>query len=311
MRVLSLVITLLSLVNCQNILSQKRNIKVTSKRNPDKSVDISYDKTLPGSYYIMVEFSDIENCSQSDFNKVIKYNSGKLVTLKPIDFNEHINFSYSYSYIRGHPNPKVDENFTYVLPFKKGEHIKIYESTNLKETYFNAKKDLKWKSFVVDRDYADTIYNMRKGIVVDIKAKYKTTPSDTYVYTSKMNSVTVEHKDGTVSRYIGFKKESIFVKLGQTVYPQTKLGALDIFNDSTYRLYFDVAYLKKVDFDEKKLINSESQREHVTPLFFSSNGSIKLNHNKVYTVEINESVLFEEFTKKEKKKYKNSPQIFE
>jgi hypothetical protein len=56
--------------------------------------------------------------------------------------------------------------------------------------------------------------------------------------TSKTNSITVEHEDGTIDVYKGFHKNSIFVKLGQSVYPQTNLGVLEEFNLGVYRADF-------------------------------------------------------------------------
>lgn len=297
----------------QNILAQNRNIEVTSTRNADKSVDINYTKKLPGSYYVRVEFTSLNNCHQPDFETLIKNSSGTLIRLKPLNSNQPINYSYKFSSILGDPNAKVDENFIYVIPFKIGKTVKIKESTNLKETYFNADKDENWKSYIVDRVAADTIYSMRKGIVIERIDEFKTDSLDAYRYTSKMNRITIEHNDGTISRYIGFNKKSMFVKLGQTVYPQTKLGVLDFFNNSNYRLYFDVARLKKVDFNamNKRTLSSEGLREHITPYFYRSDKPINLNKNSDNLVEIDDATHFKEFTKKELKNYKKNPQLFE
>lgn len=314
MKIRPYLIALLFVLGINQLLtSQNKDIEITIKRNDDKTVDLSYKKKLPGSYYIKLEFTNLQNCYQKDYTKVIKHTSGRLLTLRPINEKQHINFSYRVNYVKGHPNPKVDKDFKYVLPFKNGKEIKVLESTNLNETYFNAKKDSKWKSFIVDRTKADTIYSMRKGIVTEIKSDFKTDSTDAYVYTSKLNKIVVEHEDGTFSRYIGFNKTSIFVKLGQTVYPQTKLGVLDIFNNSTYRLYFDVAFLKDIDFNliKNRKMSSDNLSEHVTPYFYSSNGPVQLKHNNEYVVEIDELTLLKEFSRKEKKKYKKNPKIFE
>ncbi len=307
-------ITFLTILSInEKLLSQNKNIEITYRRNSDKSVDISYTKELPGSYYVKLEFPTLENCYQSDFEGVVKNSSGRIIKLEPINKEQHVNFSYKLSSIRGNPNPKIDKNFNYVLPFKIGTSIKIIESTSLKEKYFNAEKDLNWKSFIVDRITADTIYSMRKGIVIDIIDEFKADPLDAYIYTSEMNKIFIEHNDGTIAKYVGFNRKSIFVKLGQTVYPQTKLGVLDIFNNSVYRLYFDISYLKNVDFDssEKRTLSSESQMEHIKSYFYSSIKPITLKNNSEYIVEIDEIIRFKEFTKREKKMYMKTQQTYE
>lgn len=312
-RILGLMTFLMILGLNQKLLCQNTNIEITPKRNPDKSVDFYYTKKVPGSYYLKIEFPTLENCYQTDFEGVVKNNNGRLFKLEPINKQQHVNFSYTVFSVRGNPNPKIDKNFVYVLPFKAGTSIDILKSTSLKEEYFNAKKNPNWNSFIVDRVSADTIYNMRKGIVTEVIDEFKTDSLDAYKYTSKMNKILIEHDDGTISSYTGFNNKSIFVKPGQTVYPQTKLGVLDIFNNSVYRLYFDVHYLKKINFDstEKRTLSSEDQSEHLNPYFYSSNGPVTLNNNSKYIVEIDETVRFKEFTKREKKTYKKSPQTFE
>ena len=311
-KILYVITIFLILGNYQNICAQTNNIKITYVRNPDKSIDFSFTKELPGSYFIKLEFPTLENCYQSTVKKVVENSSGNLIKLRPINDQNHIVFSYKYSSIRGKPNPKIDKDFNYVLPFKVGETVKIIEAISLKEKYFNAEKSTNWKSFIVDRNSADTICNMRKGIVIEIINKFETDSLDMYRYTSSMNKILVEHSDGTVAYYTGFNKNSIFVKLGQTVYPNTKLGTLSIFNNAIYRLYFSVSYLKDASLNtgEERTLKSDSRLEHVNPYFYSSNGPILLQHSNEYLVEMDENTRFKEFTKRERKKFKKDAQAF-
>ncbi|WP_372745116.1 hypothetical protein [Lutibacter sp.] len=311
-KIRSWLIILLSIIGINNkLISQNSEITVKAERKQDKTVDISYSKNVPGSYYLKVNFTQLENCYPSKFEGVIKNTTGNLLKLSPINKELNINFSYTYSFIRGNPNPKVNESFLYILPFKKGDSVKILESTQLSEKYFDAEKDSHWKSFIVNRKNADTIYCMRKGIVVEIKDDFKPETFD-YTYTSKLNRIVVEHDDGTVARYIGFNKDLITVKLGQTVYPQSKLGVLELFDNELYRLYFDVSFLKEIDFNELKNLNlkSESQSEHINPYFFSKEGGLQLVGSKDYVVEFDEALFFEEFSKREKKMYAKNPLDF-
>ena len=155
---------------------------------------------------------------------------------------------------------------------------------------------------------------MRKGIVVKITNEYK---ADTLLekrFTSKRNSIVIEHSDGTYASYTGFKKDSIFVELGQIAYPQTKLGIIDVFNNGQYRLSFSIYYLinNNLDFKEKQTLkNVKSRNKFLTPYFSTEHGIIKLTPNKKYIVAFNEPILFKELTKREKKKYKKNPNIFD
>jgi len=297
-----------------NLISQEKNIEITYKRNDDKSVDINYKKKLPGSYYLKLDFTLLENSYQSTFKGVIKNNSGNITRLRPINKNEHINFSYKYTTIIGNPNSKADSLFKYVLPFKKGKKVTIDEATNLGEKYFGSERPVNWKSYVVYMDSPDTICNMRKGIVVKITDKYESDTLFEKSYTSKRNAVIIEHSDGTYASYTGFKKNSIFVKLGQTVYPQNNLGMIDIFNTGKYRLSFAIYHLIDSDLknpQKQNLKNQKNRYAFLTPYFITENGNEKIKARKEYTTFSIEKIRFKEFTKRELKKYKKNPQLFD
>lgn len=313
-------ITLLTIISFnQKLLSQNKNIEIKYERNPDKSVDISYTKELPGSYYLKLEFTTLTNCSESrSVEQVIKNSSGTIIKLRPINSDQHITFSYKYSSLVGNPNPKIDSLFNYTMPLKKGKKVKFVEAFYLSERLFGSEKPSDWKSYFIYRKKPDTICSMRKGIVVQIVNEFETDTLIKKSYSNQSNSIRVEHSDGTYAFYGGFKKNSIFVKLGQAVYPQTKLGILDTWNTDKYRLSFSMSYLndtksknKTKNKTKQNLKNQKSSYTYLTPYFMTENGSQKLKPKTKYIVTSNEKTLFEEFTKREKKKYKKNPELFE
>ena len=304
--ILLTVVCLSSAAFCQN-----KNIIVTAKQNPDHSVEFSYTKELPGSYMLNVDFTTMENSFSNGFHGVVKNSSGRLLKLSPSNTSQYINYRYSISYMRGDPNPKVDSNFVYVLPFKKGSDVKIKETFNLSERYLNSEKRPNWKSFIADRAEPDTVYAMRKGIVIEIIDTF-TPDSLEYNYTSSMNRVIVEHDDGTSSHYSGFNKAKILVKVGQVVYPQTQLGVLEIFNKEFYRLYFDVSYLKEVDLKGKidAPFNEKYKQTHINPYFYNASGPLFLKGNEKYVVDFDDAIFLKEFTNREKKLFQKNPGSF-
>jgi hypothetical protein len=286
--------------------AQVQNITITSKVNPDKSVDLYYEKKLPGSYFISLEFLNISNCDTDQYKTVVTNYSGSLLKLLPINKNQGIGYSLRYYSIIGNPNPKVDSDFQYVLPFKNGKKIKINEASYIGEKYFGSEKPKNWTDYIVNSESPDTLYCMRKGIVVKIENEYDADTSIEVNYTSKRNSITIEHGDGTFARYVGFQKNSIRVRLGQTVYPQTQLGILEVFNKNKYRGSFSVYFLSDKDIkshQNETIKNYVSNYEYITPNFATQEGTIKVESGKEYTSLYNETLLLQELTHSEKKKY--------
>lgn len=297
----------------QSIYTQNNKIEITYERKNDQSVDFHYKKNVPGSYYLTLEFDNLTNCNDSrTYKKVIKDDSGSLFTLKPYNTNQGISFSYKIKYIIGNPNPKINENITYTLPFKTGKSVKIFEASNLGEKYFGSKKPINWKSFVVISKQPDTIYSMRKGIVVEIIDDYKNDDELNKTYTSKGNLIIIEHKDGSYATYKGFDKNQIFLKLGQKVYPHTALGKLEKINKTDYRLDFNTFhYLENLLDDTKStLANRNHKIKYIDPNFFMDNSTKKIKSNENYKVSFNEEVKLQEFSKREKKKYNKNPNNF-
>lgn len=307
MKITTFIITLFIL--SQTIHAQNKKIEITYKRNSDQSIDFYYKKNAPGSYFIELEFNRLENCSNSKtYKKVIKYSSGSLITLKPLNKSKGISFSYKTKYILGNPNPKLKNNITYVLPFKTGKQVKILEASNVGEKYFGRKKPIDWKSFIVYSNEPDTIYSMRKGTVVRVINKYKNDEKFNKSFTSNRNHVLIEHKDGSYATYKGFDKNQIFVKLGQEVYPHTSLGKLEKFNKTNYRLDFNIFhYLKNLlDGNKNTFTNRNHKTKYLNPNFFIDNSNKKIKSKDTYKVLFNEEVKLQEFSRREKKKYRKN-----
>lgn len=298
----------------QVIYAQKENIEITYERKSDQSVDFYYKKNVPGSYYVTLEFDKLTNCTTNyTYKKVIKNSSGFLFTLKPSNKNKGISFSYKIKYIIGNPDPKIDNEIIYALPFKTGKTVKILEASNVGEKYFESKKPIDWKSFIVYSNEPDTIYAMRKGVVIRIIDKYINNDKLNKTYTSERNSILIEHIDGSYASYKGFDKNQIFVKLGQKVYPHTVLGKLEKFNKTNYRLDFNTFHYLENLLDDKKstLKNRNHKRKYLNPNFFTDNINKKIESRESYNVSFSEEIKLQEFSRREKKKYKKKPNTFE
>jgi hypothetical protein len=304
--------SLLFLLFFQISIGQTNKIKIDYKINSDNSIDFSYTKNVPGSYTLYLTFPKLTNTYPTSFKDVIKYNTGKLVSLYPINKRKSISFSYNVSYIQGVINPKkIDENFIYALPFKTGSTLKIQELKYLGETYLNTSAPKNWKSyeFITSKD---SVLSVRKGLVVKVINNYKETHNN--FYTSKKNSVLVEQPDGSFAYYSNFKKNGIFVKEGQTIYPHMPIGVLPATkaNANCY-LYLGIYYLSNPNFNKRKSKNINNQQNlasYIIPKFLTDKGVVTLEPNTTYQVKFNEDLYIKEFSKKEKRKLKKGIKLY-
>ena len=296
-----------------NIQAQQQPIELSYEIRGDKSVAFSYIKNEPGSYFLRIEFQKLRNAHQNSYEQVIKYDHGKLLQLRPIHREEAIQFSYSYSFIRGIPNPEVDSLFQYSLPVKAGNTIEIREASHLGEQYFGAERPLNWTSYIVNSNKPDSVHSMRRGLVVEVLEDHETNTQNDKKYTSKRNHVIVEHEDGTYAMYKGLGKGTIAVEPGEKVYPGSLLGELQEFNKQLFRLDFSIYYLYNEEFEDnraKSLQENKSNNKYVKPYFITSSGVTQIESGKEYTGVMNDEIFTREFTRRENKQFKKDPDSF-
>ncbi|RYE58633.1 MAG: hypothetical protein EOP48_03125, partial [Sphingobacteriales bacterium] len=160
-----------------------------------------------------------------------------------------------------------------------------------------------WKSYRFYTTEQDTVTAIRKGVVVEIKDLYETTEGDGVAYTSKTNELIIEHGDGTLATYRGFKKGSFKVKIGQTVFPGTSLGVNSKYDkNGRYNVSVMITYLKSADFENKStsLSKSKSFYGFITPHFMTEvSPNEVLASQKTYQATSTPDVVQKEMSKKE------------
>ena len=290
------------------ILSFGQKIEIDYIINNDNSVSFNYKKNIAGSYLVILEFSNLSNTrAQKKVSKILKNNSGSFLKLKPINEENGISFQYQTMYFKGNINSKVNKDYPYILPFNKGEKIIPRDLYSLENRYLNEEIPKGWKSYSFTFNETKEVKAIRKGTVIEIKDIYTPNYSTEVSYYSEQNSISIEHIDGTVATYKGFDKNTIQLKEGDVVYPQTSLGQLVKYdNRDMYRLYLTLYSYTTKDNISLFRLNSADDYEiaYLTPKFFIRNSLEILKDNNEYLVDFDEKTQFKEMRKREIKKFK-------
>lgn len=306
-----LLICFVFITNVVIAFAQDRVLELNATRKEDNSVEISYQKYKPGTYTVVLKFSNLTNTTASNENAYTANNTnGIITTLRPQNKNESIGYSYSYQYIRGELKPKVNAKFEYVLPFKTGTNMFVHEAYFANSKYFGSQQPDDWKCYFFSTKKSDTVIAVRKGMVIDVEDRHVGYTENTE-FTTQQNEITIEHEDGTVMVYKGFQLNTITVKVGDKVYPGTPLGKTSIDNSgSRYSVSLTLFYLHSIDFESVKnstLTKYKSLNKMITPFFKVSenDAAIILENNKSYTAFCDEKMITKEMSKREIKKYKS------
>lgn len=286
----------------------QQKIEINYVENQDNSVSFNYKKNVSGSYLVVLDFSNLSNTrEQRRINKIVQNKSGSILKLKPINKENRIGFNYKYIYYKGNINSKINKEYPYILPFKKGEKVVPRELYSLENKYLNEKTPKGWKSYSFTFNEPKKVMAIRKGKVIEIKDIYTPDNNLEISYYSQQNLISIEHKDGSIATYKGFDKNKILVNEGETVYPQTVLGEITKFDKrNIYRLYLSLySYTTKKNISLSTIKSSDDYEiTYLTPKFFTKNSLNKLIDLKQYIVDYDEKTLFKEMRKKEIKKFK-------
>ena len=286
-----------------------QDFKIEHKVNDDKTVDFSYKNLISNSITVIVNFSFLENTMSS--TKVVEKVSkteGKLFKLKPMNNEQNIRFNYSYLFFNHNINPKVDDDFVYILPYKKEAQMFVEELSYLGSTYSDKEEPKGWKSYSFSSDEVQKIFPVRKGVVIDVVRGFNIDTTKTFTYYNKMNSVKIEHNDGTIALYSGFNKNEIYVDIGDVVYPKfNALGKTELYDKrKKQRINFSLFYYSTKNGIKLSSLSTSSQTEviYITPAFYQSGESVKLRKDFFYESDYDDKTLFQNLTKRQIKKYK-------
>lgn len=212
------------------------------------------------------------------------------------------NFNYGYSYYTGVANPKI-KDFTYGLPIASGKETKTLELTSLKESYGDGEAPTDYYALGFLLNKGDTIFAARGGRVVEIEQDKEAIGSN-MTYARARNKIEIEHKDGTIAMYSVFKKGSAMVEVGEDIMLGQPLALAEGEGyNAGYHTRLMVLYLK---LDKMKNLKDEDFMSwgYVTPKFNTSDSDPKVLMNNIkYTSYIDEDMITQDMTKRQKKKY--------
>jgi hypothetical protein len=290
---------------CFNTYAQIDDVEITYTHNSDNSCDFYFKKSAPGTYHLIIKFKSIRNTEKYFYEGNVKEYSGFLFKLKPIKPEKKIKFICEPYFIKGNPKPEIDKDFNYLLPFKKGKKIAVSTIMTLMSNLTEGNNIFGSYVTYSSSPKSETIHAMRKGVVIEVVNSYDFDPKSFDIFYEKRNSIIIEHEDGTLASYAGFKKDAILVKIGQTVLPTDCLGRLEKSVDNWYHLFFEIYYsanVKDVFPDKQQDLNKRITKK-LNPFFYTNKGLValddKIYESQDYTVETPDTIIYQEFTKEE------------
>lgn len=281
------------------------DIELDSKWVNGTSLEISAAKRPVGSYTLLLRFTQRENTRQTPtYKTVMRGSSQKLLTVAPINAEQPVSCRYSYSYIRGYHSPKLDSTFVYRLPYSTSkEPVMAAELFNLTERYLEGKPVRGWKSWQFNLSEGDTVFAMRKGLVVEVHDGEEPAQAGLQsTYRTKNNHVLIEQPDGTLCQYSVLENGSITVRPGDIVYPGTPIAKAGTYYENGEYQVRTLVYFPE---ENKNYHEGDPQNGSVfewvyyDPWFATQDGHTRLRNRTAYKAVTTPELVQKEMTKKE------------
>jgi Peptidase family M23 len=281
-----------------------------------RMVEVKYEQDQKGAYvfscvnyafcnYILelgfTTFNNVKSDLPLPFHGEVKPGYNKLFTISAIDPQASILFKYNSSFQKGCMNPVVNKDFTYLLPISPGKEAQVYEMSpdKLKDSSVRTSDSAYWYVLRFKMKSGDTIYASRKG-TVNIVSDQNGANDAGQVSNGTENFIEIVQADCSFARYGILKKNSSFVKPGQSVKAGQPIGLIggDAFGRGS-DLRFSVYYYR----EENSTLNQASDPHYViTQIWTKKNGKGRLKHGVVYVSEFPQNVLNQESPKVTPKK---------
>lgn len=283
-------------------------IVVTYEINAYDQYEFSCQNRASCKYILELHFDSLVNLRATvslPFTTTVAPGTNKIFKLIRILPMQPTNLSYKYQYRPGCINPKVDTDYTYLLPIAPGKQTRVFESPD-RETQWPPQSEPKdWYALGLDVKPGDTIYAARGGVVTDFR-EYAHIKDSGAAYSRKDNFIEIYQKDCSFATYSRLKDGGILVREDQYVEAGQPIGlAADSSDQYPAHVFFSVHYNSEQDRIKGATPGAKKSVWAYAPLKFwtKGKGKIKLHEHISYISEHPAELITNEMSKKEAKEW--------
>ncbi|WP_319502829.1 hypothetical protein [uncultured Draconibacterium sp.] len=273
-------------------ISMAQYVEVQANYNSVGDCVFSASNNAKVPMYLHINFADLENTTFNEplpYIKKVEPGFNSLFTLQRDPDADIPRFNYDIATFRSNPTADVDLDFPYLIPFKKGESVSVFDVKSIGGFWGNDTPD-SWFATGFMAAQGDAVFASRNGVIAEVVGESRTGESR-YWYHTWTNSITLLQPDGTLICYHGVQYNPEQLVVGQKVYAGQKIGELaNKKGELIVHIFHDSLFTKKLSF--------------VIPQFvINNNGDAEiLNVVKPYVVFHPEAIRGLEMTKREKRK---------
>lgn len=277
-------------------------VTITPERSSKGDIVFWADNRSPIPYTVTLTFTKLGNTVSASEGvpqeMVATTGKRRLFSLRPSSEQQPVTYSYRVRMRRGDAKVRADTTFVYLFPLAEGKKVKVipgysYSLEKVLERLKEGDTSRPQKSPMTGVGFktteGDTIVAARRGVVSEVVEQK---PTGDQTSDRSKNYVEVYHPDGTFARYMLLKYDGIFVKEGDEVFPGQPLGIIGSGTQAFgSHLRFTVT------------LPGENSHRFLPCFYLSSEQAGQPDLKTGYVVAHPASIIMQEMSKKEKKRY--------
>lgn len=271
-------------------------VGVEANLRPDNSLVFSAEITGYGNITVELRFSDVENCTEASNpgeRKVVFLNNGRhdFLTLYPEDPARPVEAEFTYTWLQGKLDPKVDAGFIYRLPFEAGLTT-VPRALGSSDLGLFRGNFIDFKVWQFPLRKGDAVYPLRAGKVIRTEGFFEPASDEQAMMASGGNRIFIEHPDGTISEYSSLEWNSLEVREGDSVYPDTPLARTGYIDRHDRGVNVGLYY--HVTNRSMRQPNAISAQKYIDPLFMTAAGNTRLSDGQSVTAATTKALINKE-----------------
>ncbi len=241
--------------------------------------------------FLHLKFGDLQNTAFPEsvpYVKKLTPGFNDLFTLLRYEGQDVPRFNYEIKVFRSNPLSKIDFDFPYLIPFKAGKTVNVFDVKEIEGFWGNEDLD-SWTAAGFFANAGDEVFASRNGTIAEIAGAERKGDANLW-YNAWTNTVTILQPDGTLMCYHNVTVNDKNLKAGDEIYAGQKLGAVSRGEEQVKIL---IMYQSLFSDDPKFII----------PKFIYDNDKIEiLNSSSEYVVTHPYEIRALEMTRKEQRK---------
>ena len=292
------------ILTCAAVSAQPR---IRTEKGPgEKTTDfILENKHRGGTLTVLVNFKELYNCSNLSagvHKYTVHYDNQRFLSLRAADEGYGVGYNYSWRWYLGPLDPDVDTAFVYRMPCSTLRPQRVIRTVYVLDKYRKAEAERESLGFMFPLSKGDTVYAMRRGVVVEIRKPEKRFDAPRVSFTTNSPNLLVEQPDGTLAWYICVDGDNVLVDVGDEVLPGTPLALAGSYDGEYYKTAVQI-YWYETDPD-RDWNDGYAVSKRLFPRFQTTDGVLIPKHGGVYTPVFTPEMQTRELTARELKKWR-------